>query len=264
MCRSLRDGYESKVVRPAAAPRTGRRGTGVVAVCCALLAAGCGRASDAVPDGQQLATDDSRPAVSAPPRQSTTTTTEELTSTSSPPPTTGTTSDGVSAPPTSGGTGPSQTTSTTLMPPTSSSPPAVTSPPGSNPVGTAALSDVRAARNEGGFDRVVFQFGDLGPASYSVEYVERPVLADASGEAVTVAGDSVIRVRMTSASGAGSYSGPSRLDPGAAFGTKLVEEMVRTGDFEAQLTWVIGVKGRPTYTVANLATPSRIVIDLRG
>jgi hypothetical protein len=210
-------------------------------------------------------TDNTRsPAVSAPPRQSTTTTSEGPTTTSSPPATTGTTTDGVSAPPTSGGTGPTATTSTTLMPPTeSTSPPAVTSPPGSTPAGTAALADVRAARNEGGFDRVVFQFGDLGPASYSVDYVERPVVADGSGEAVAVAGDSVIRVRMTSASGAGSYSGPARLDPNAAYGTQLVEEMVRVGDFESQLTWVIGVRGRPNFTVANLATPSRIVIDLR-
>jgi hypothetical protein len=97
-----------------------------------------------------------------------------------------------------------------------------------------------------------------------VEYVDRPVVADGSGEAVTVAGDSVIRVRMISATGAGSYGGPSRLDPNAAYGTQLVEEMVRTGDFESQLTWVIGVRGKPTYDVVNLATPSRIVIDLRG
>jgi hypothetical protein len=232
-----------------------------------LVAASCGQASDALPDGGLVKTDDSQaPSVSAPPRQATTTTTAEVTSTSSPPATTGTTSDGLSAPPTSGGTGPSQTTSTTLMPPTdSSSPPAVTSPPSATaPAGTAALASVRAARQGDAYDRVVFEFGNLGPASYSVEYIDRPVVADGSGEAVTVAGDSVIRVRMTSATGAGSYSGPTRLDPGTAYGTQLVEELVRTGDFESQLTWVIGVKGHPSYTVANLATPSRIVIDLRG
>jgi hypothetical protein len=152
-----------------------------------------------------------------------------------------------------------------LMPPTeSTSPPGVTSPPGTAAPGTAALATIRAAHQADGSDRVVFEFGSLGPASYSVEYVDRPVVADGSGETVTVAGDSVIRVRMTSASGAGSYSGPARLDPGETYGTQLVEEMVRAGDFEAQLTWVIGVKGRPSYSVANLAQPSRLVIDLRG
>ena len=46
-----------------------------------------------------------------------------------------------------------------------------------------------------GFDRVVFEFRN-GVPGYDVRYVEPPVHADGSGNEVSVAGGSVLRIRM--------------------------------------------------------------------
>lgn len=148
---------------------------------------------------------------------------------------------------------------TTEVPPTS-----VSVPGGREP---ALLRAVRAAGQQG-FDRVVFEFVD-GLPGYRVGYVERPVRQDGSGEEVAVQGGAVLEVRMAPASGAEvsasgvrpTYTGPDRVRPRA--GT-VVLEVVRVGDFEGQLTWVVGTWRRAPFTVATLDSPARIVVDVRS
>jgi hypothetical protein len=57
------------------------------------------------------------------------------------------------------------------------------------------------------------------------------------------------------------FTGPDRIS-GAAAGTATVREAVRTGDFEAVLTWVVGVGSRAGFRVSTLTSPSRLVIDV--
>ena len=54
------------------------------------------------------------------------------------------------------------------------------------------------------------------------------------------------------------YTGPRRI---AGEGTSVVREIVRTGDFEAVLTWAIGLDGRVPFRVLTLDDPARIVVD---
>ena len=130
----------------------------------------------------------------------------------------------------------------------------------------ALLSAVRAAGQQG-FDRVVFEFTAELPG-YKVGYVERPVLEDGSGKEVSVTGGAVLEVRMAPASGVElsasgvrpTYTGPARLRPS---GTVVVAEVVRVGDFEGQLTWVVGTSGRAPFKVSTLSAPPRLVIDVR-
>jgi hypothetical protein len=158
-----------------------------------------------------------------------------------------------------GSTAPGQTTTT--APPAGFGTAAISVPPD----GPAYLKAVRAAHQPGA-DRVVFEFeGDV--PGYAVRYVERPITEDGSGNTVEVEGDSVLEVRMEQASGADlsgedlrqTYTGPTRIDPG----TPVVTELVRTGDFEAVLTWVIGVRGRPGFNVTTV-TGNRLVIEVAG
>lgn len=132
------------------------------------------------------------------------------------------------------------------------------------PAKQGLLTAVRAAKQDG-FDRVVFEFEGAVPG-YSVRYIDRPITEDASGETVEVKGDSVLQVRMEPASGADlsgeelriTYKGANRLTPSTA----VVTELVRTGDFEAVLTWVIGVKGKPGFRVDTLTGPSRLIVEI--
>ena len=131
---------------------------------------------------------------------------------------------------------------------------------------TALLRAVRAARHEG-YDRVVFEFGNVLPG-YRVGYVARPVLADGSGQEVAVDGAHVVQVVFENAldadlsqeSAPRTYTGPDRLRPG----TPEVVELVRTGGFEGRLTWVIGLRDRVDFRVTTLTSPPRVVVDLRN
>jgi hypothetical protein len=126
------------------------------------------------------------------------------------------------------------------------------------------LTAVRAAHHDG-FDRVVFEFETSVPG-YKVGYITKPVTQDGSGEPIALAGDSALQVRMEPASGVDldasaprqTYTGPDRIDPS----TPTVTEVARAGDFEAVLTWVIGTKGRPGFSVDTGSNPPTLIIDI--
>jgi hypothetical protein len=131
---------------------------------------------------------------------------------------------------------------------------------------TALLDRVAVGRHEG-YDRVVFQFRDKGLPGYRIEYVQPPLKEDGSGDPVSVAGNAFVSVRMEPASGfdlnTGEgelvYKGPKRL-PGAS----VVKEVVRTGDFEAVLSWAIGLEGKVPFRVTTTESPSRLIVDFRS
>lgn len=120
----------------------------------------------------------------------------------------------------------------------------------STPIGEAALlADVSATNDpDAGVDRITFTF-EGAPPGYRVGYVPRPLTEDGSGKEVTVDGAAVLEVRFEPASGfdlSGGgrlvYKGPTRLD----LATRTVLDVVRVGDFEANLTWAVGVDAEGT------------------
>lgn len=123
------------------------------------------------------------------------------------------------------------------------------------------LTEVRAARNQG-FDRVVFQFaGDTVPG-YHLEYVDRPVRACGSGDAVAVAGDAWLEVRLEPAQAhdeAGRATVASRVRYPRL---PSVAELRSTCDFEGQVVWVLGVRSPSRFRVLELRSPARIVVDV--
>lgn len=128
----------------------------------------------------------------------------------------------------------------------------------------AHLAAVRVARHDG-YDRVVFEFEDAVPG-YRVATTTRPVTEDGSGRSVEVEGAVLVEVRMENAARARIvgdrvtmvHKGPDRI------GTKgaVVEETVRTGDFEGVVTWVVGLSAAPRgVRVSTLTAPFRLVVD---
>jgi hypothetical protein len=138
-----------------------------------------------------------------------------------------------------------------------------------SPAGSTGALLTAVAWAGGCTDTVTFGFraADRQPPGYETGYRAGPIRADASGEVVAVDGRAFLVVRMEPAygfdfeSGAPTYTGPRRIAPA---GGVHVREIVETGDFEAVLTWVIGLDSARPYqvvTTGDIAAPTlRIVI----
>lgn len=121
-----------------------------------------------------------------------------------------------------------------------------------------------------GYDRVVFEFKNVLPG-YSVKYTTEPLKEDGSGNPVNVKGAAVVVVRMEPASGFDlntgegvmTYKGPRRFE-GSAAGTSVVQELVRIGDFEAVLSWAIGLSDKVDFRVRTATSPPRLIVDFRN
>jgi hypothetical protein len=159
-------------------------------------------------------------------------------------------------------------------PPVPSSSPALYPPPPTN----ASTSDVRAARTGGtghlaavrlgprdGYDRLVLEFTDLVPG-YQIGYRPLPIQADPSGTDIPLPGASAaVRITLTSATAAGwstgerTYFGPSTITADTA----VVTEAKAAGDFEAVLSWVVGLRSEVPFLVTVLDGPPRLVVDFQ-
>lgn len=133
------------------------------------------------------------------------------------------------------------------------------------------LTDVRAGAHEC-FERAVFEFRPGNDRSdhlgYEVAYRRPPIREDGSGRPVDVAGEAFIEARFQPARDvklAGgepkpTYDGPESVRPR---GGGRIQEIRHAGSFEGVVTWVIGLDRKRSFTVEVLASPPRLVIDVR-
>jgi hypothetical protein len=137
---------------------------------------------------------------------------------------------------------------------------------GSTPSPASLLRVIRTGRH-GGFDRIVFEFAGPAPA-YDVRYVRR-VVEDPSGRPLTLDGNATLQVVLRGAtlnttpqvpdpSSAESYKGPRRIQPDL----QNVQEIALAGDFEAVLSFGVGVADRTPFRVTSRTTPARVLIDV--
>ncbi|MBC7454842.1 MAG: hypothetical protein H7335_14285 [Massilia sp.] len=123
------------------------------------------------------------------------------------------------------------------------------------------LQAVRTGKQPGA-DRVVFQFDAHSMPAWHAEYVDRPVRDCGSGEPVPVAGAAWLQVSFNgaqahTAQGANSGGSARRALPHA-----VARELVRTCDFEGEVTWVVGVSRPNAFTARTMTAPYRLVIDI--
>ena len=127
----------------------------------------------------------------------------------------------------------------------------------------AHLAAVRLAGQDG-YDRLVLEFTDRVPG-YTVGYRPLPAHEDASGFEIPLPGaQALLELSLTPATAAGwaggppTYAGPSTLSADTA----SVTEVKSAGDFEAVLTWVVGVRAQEPFLVRALDDPPRLVVDI--
>jgi hypothetical protein len=135
---------------------------------------------------------------------------------------------------------------------------------------TRLLTDVRVGAH-GCYERVSFEFkpqkGDVdGPVAWKAAYESPPITEDGSGRRVQVKGTAFLVVTMTAAGadltqeGApASYTGPASIE---AADTTWIQQVRRTGDFEAVLTWVIGLDKKRPFHVSTEGGPTRVIVDV--
>ncbi len=178
----------------------------------------------------------------------------------------------------------SETTAPSTDPATTA--PATTTPPETTPAcpplegGTVGATESIAAEGTANLtgveitsgdctDVVAFTFESTAPGApgYQISYQPGPFTQDGSGAPVPVAGGAFLVVRFEPAytfdfeAAIDTYTGPDRVtSPGALF----TAEVVKTGDFEAVVTWVIGLDQQRPYTVtSDTADPHRVQIEIR-
>jgi hypothetical protein len=131
--------------------------------------------------------------------------------------------------------------------------------PTSAAIATPRLVAVRAAHHPG-IDRVVFEFAGGLPSSRSAAYVSQ-LVGDASGLPVRIAGLAVLKVRFSSVNAhdsTGRTTAPTRV----AYNLPNVMSVVQAGDFEAVVTYGIGLMSRQPYRMFTLTGPPRVVVDV--
>jgi hypothetical protein len=118
-------------------------------------------------------------------------------------------------------------------------------------------------------DRIIFDFERAkgAPPGYSIEY--KPAAAaqteDASGNHIPIAGQAFLVVRFEPAATADTsggtldrtYTGPRTIVPA---GMHWVRQVSKTGDFEAVLTWAIGLSEKRAFKVTS--EPARLTVEL--
>jgi hypothetical protein len=126
---------------------------------------------------------------------------------------------------------------------------------------SSTLVAIRAAHHAEAtpqYDRVVFEFNGALPL-LRIEYVDE-LIADGSGQPVPVAGRHILCVQFSGAHAhddQGVVTAPGQLKPRMP----LVKEIVCSGDFEAIVTYGVGVSRKAEIRVLTLADKSRVVID---
>jgi hypothetical protein len=126
-----------------------------------------------------------------------------------------------------------------------------------------SLTNVRFGAHPG-YTRIVLDFVGHGVPEYFIRYETGPFLSDGAGEPVEVEGDAFLAVTITP----GATYDPEDMSPTYEGHHRLVPrldpivEMVLTGDFEATLTWVIGLTDQKGFRVFVLDDPLRVVIDI--
>jgi hypothetical protein len=106
----------------------------------------------------------------------------------------------------------------------------------------------------------VFDFVGPVPSQRTAGYVDR-LLADPSGSPVPIAGQSLLRVSFGLAV-AHDQAGRTTAPGWVAFGLPNVVDVVRSGDFEAVVSYGIGLPKRIAFHMFTLTEPSRVVVDI--
>jgi uncharacterized membrane protein YgcG len=121
------------------------------------------------------------------------------------------------------------------------------------------LVAVRTAHHPG-FDRITFEFKGARPTA-SVRYVSQ-LTEDGLGKPVHLAGGAAIEVVFDGANAHDEQGTPTVSPRRFSPGLPILKEVAQIGDFEAVVSYGLGVDHRTSFKVLQLSGPSRIAVDI--
>lgn len=124
----------------------------------------------------------------------------------------------------------------------------------------AILRTVRTGRHEG-FDRIVFEFDHHVPA-YQIRYVDDPT-ACGSGDAVDAGGAVALEIDFRPAAAHDDEGRATIQDRVMRPALPAIRAARITCDFEAIVTWVLGLDHRAEVRALELSSPPRLAVDVR-
>ena len=127
---------------------------------------------------------------------------------------------------------------------------------------SAVLNKVRTAGHNG-YDRVVFEFEGAEMPGYHVEYIDKPARQCGSGNPVNLKGDGWLEIRFYPANAHTEEGKPTVENRELVPNHKIIKELKSTCDFEADVTWVLGVASPNKYRVSELKNPTRLAVDIK-
>jgi hypothetical protein len=134
------------------------------------------------------------------------------------------------------------------------------------PAASGLLVEIRAASHPT-FDRLVLEFGGDKAPEVSYTFVDA-VTEDPSDKPVPLQGKVFVQIvcqgafldtsaHETDPTKAQKYTGPKRITPGL----RVLKEVAISGDFEAVLSFGVGLSHQSSVRVETLASPARVVFD---
>lgn len=122
------------------------------------------------------------------------------------------------------------------------------------------LVDVRTAGHPG-FDRLVFEFAADSVPQWRAGWVQAPVTDCGAGQVVPVGGTAWLQVRFSGAAAHTPEGHPTSGPRQRRLHHSLLRDLVRTCDFEGEVTWVAGLAGKRPYRTEVLESPPRLLVD---
>lgn len=118
---------------------------------------------------------------------------------------------------------------------------------------------VRAAQNDG-FDRVVFEFAD-GVPSFLVSYAKPPILEETTMAPIEISGTAVLVVTFSFYFGENTsiYQG----FPEGKLNLPVLNEIKNIDSSEGVMSYALDLQGRHPFRVSTLASPARLVVDIK-
>ena len=136
--------------------------------------------------------------------------------------------------------------------------------------GSGALNGVTVGDHEG-YERIVFQFANQlagvpqlasGVPAYRVGYEDAPV-ACGSGQPVNVAGEAMLVIDLPTTFSYDPESGSALASEPSLAQVQSILGVDQSCAFEGHSTWVFGIDAETGFSISELSSPTRLVVDIQ-